>query len=51
MGFKFTWIGIFISDSGNESIFNSVFPSDGLSGMIFFEQEIQVKADEMKTNK
>ena len=32
-----------ISDSGSESILKSVFGSDGLSGMIFFEQEMKVK--------
>ena len=32
---------MFISDSGNESSLKSVFESDGLSGMIFFEHEIK----------
>ena len=35
----FTWIGIFNSDSGKESILKFVFERKGLSGMIFFEQE------------
>ena len=39
MGFKFTWMGILISDSGNESILKSVLEREGLSGMIFFVQE------------
>jgi len=35
----FTWIGIFNSDSGKESILKFVFERKGLSGIIFFEQE------------
>lgn len=35
----FTCIGIFTSDSGNESILKFVFERKGLSGIIFFEQE------------
>jgi len=35
----FTWIGIFSSDSGKESILKFVFERKGLSGIIFFEQE------------
>ena len=45
MGFKLTWIGILISDSGKESILKSVFVSEGLSGIIFFEQEIKLIAE------
>jgi len=39
----FTWIGIFNSDSGKESILKFVFERKGLSGMIFFEQEVASK--------
>jgi len=39
----FTWMGIFNSDSGNESILKFVFERNGLSGMIFFEQEVTSK--------
>jgi len=42
MGFKSTWIGILISDSGRESILKSVLPNEGLSGIIFFEHEIRL---------
>ena len=35
----FTWIGMFTSDSGKESILKFVFERKGLSGIIFFEQE------------
>jgi hypothetical protein len=48
MGFKLTWIGMFTSDSGKESILKSVFSKEGLSGIIFFEQQIK-KMEEMKT--
>jgi hypothetical protein len=36
----FTWIGIFNSDSGKESILKFVFERKGLSGIIFFEHEV-----------
>jgi hypothetical protein len=39
----FTWIGIFNSDSGRESILKFVFERKGLSGIIFFEQEVASK--------
>jgi hypothetical protein len=35
----FTWIGRFTSDSGSESILKFVLDRNGLSGIIFFEQE------------
>jgi fructose-bisphosphate aldolase class 1 len=39
-----------ISDSCRESILKSVFPREGLSGMIFFEQEMKKKAGISITN-
>jgi hypothetical protein len=36
----FTWIGMFTSDSGRESILKLVFERNGLSGIIFVEQEV-----------
>lgn len=35
----FTWIGIFNSDSGNESILKFVLERKGLSGIILFEHD------------
>ena len=42
----FTWIGIFNSDSGNESILKFVFERKGLSGIILFEHEVVSKSKE-----
>jgi len=41
MGSRLTWIGTLISDSGRESILKSVIPKEGLSGIIFLEQEMK----------
>jgi hypothetical protein len=47
-GFRFTCIGIFICDSGRESMLKPVLTNAGLSGMIFLEQEIVANANKNK---